>query len=267
MGNLKEDIPMTKPTALAAAALLLLLNLGGARAQGLSIQQATLMETGNATEEISTDQLRRILTDRSAIVIDTRPRAEFDVGHIPGARMIDAAPSQTIDAIAGMVTGNTAAALVLYCNGPYCQASRRLAERLTTAGFTNVRRYQLGMPVWRALGGPTVVESDGVRRIFALDKSAVFIDARPADEFAKGSLPDARNLTLETLEPTIKGMMSGQLHDAPLPLDDFNRRIVLFGRDGTQARTLADAMSKRPWHNVAYFPGSYEEIAAAVRGR
>jgi hypothetical protein len=55
------------------------------------------------------------------------------------------------------------------------------------------------------------------------------------------------------------------VHNAPLPLDDFNRRIVLFGRDGAEARRLADAMSTRPWHNVAYFPGSYEELAAAVR--
>jgi hypothetical protein len=52
-----------------------------------------------------------------------------------------------------------------------------------------------------------------------------------------------------------------------LPLDDFNRRIVLFGRDVAEARRLADAMSKRPWHNVMYFPGSFEELAAAVPGR
>jgi hypothetical protein len=43
----------------------------------------------------------------------------------------------------------------------------------------------------------------------------------------------------------------------PLPEDDFNRRIVLFGRDGAQARQLAEVLSKRLWHNVAYFPGSF----------
>ncbi len=258
---------MTRAHAVAAAALLLLFNVDSASAQSASIYQATLQESGAKTGEVSTDELRRILVDGSAIVLDTRPRAEFDAGHIPGAHVLDAATDQQIAAVALLVNGNKAAALVLYCNGPYCQASRRLAEQLSAAGFTNVRRYQLGIPVWRALGGPTVVALDGIRRILELDKSAVFIDVRSAEAFAKGSLPNARNLTAETLDPTIKGMMSGQVQNAPLPLDDFNRRIVLFGRDATEARRLADAMSKRPWHNVMYFPGSYEELAAAVRGQ
>jgi hypothetical protein len=59
-------------------------------------------------------------------------------------------------------------------------------------------------------------------------------------------------------------MMSGKLTDAPLPLDDFNRRIVLFGRDGAHVLGLANAMSKRAWTNVTYFPGSYADLAAAL---
>ena len=84
--------------------------------------------------------------------------------------MLDAAPSEQIAAVERLVNGNKAAALVLYCNGPYCQASRRLGEQLAAAGFTNVRRYQLGMPVWRALGGPTVIELNGILRIAKADR-------------------------------------------------------------------------------------------------
>ena len=51
---------------------------------------------------------------------------------------------------------------------------------------------------------------------------------------------------------------------APLPEDDFNRRIVLFGTDGVQARKLAAALRERPWHNVAYYPGTFEQLAAAI---
>jgi hypothetical protein len=80
-------------------------------------------------------------------------------------------------------------------------------------------------------------------------------------------LPGARNLTAESLEGTLKQMMSGKLMNPPLPLDDFNRRIVLFGRDASQVLGLAAAMSKRPWHNVMYFPGSYEDLAARLQRR
>ena len=117
--------------------------------------------------------------------------------------------------------------------------------------------------MWRALGGPVVIELDGILRIAKVDQTAMFIDARSAEDYAKGSLPGARNLTTESLDGTLKQMMSGTLANPPLPLDDFNRRIVLFGRDGAQVLGLVRALSKRPWHNVTYFAGSYSELAAA----
>jgi rhodanese-related sulfurtransferase len=230
-----------------------------AAAQDVDIERATLAEKNAKTPEVSTGQLRQILTDGSAIVLDTRSRAEFDSGHIPGARNLDAAPDQQIAAVEKLVDGNKAAALVMYCNGPYCQASRRLGEQLAAVGFSNVRRYQLGIPVWRALGGPTVVELSGIVRIFNVDRTAVYLDARTSEAFAKGSLAGARNVPVEDVA-------SGKLKKIPLPEDDFNRRIVLFG-DGEQARKLADVLSKRPWHNVAYFSGSFEVLAASVKGK
>src|ERR1700704_1613818 len=117
-----------------------------------------------------------------------------------------------------------AAGVVLYCNGPFCQASRQVSEQLVAAGFSNVRRYQLGIPIWRALGGPTEVELEGILRIYRVDQTAVFFDARSAEEFAKGSLPGAQNI------PADKLASYGPLK-APLPRDDFITRIVLFGRD------------------------------------
>jgi rhodanese-related sulfurtransferase len=255
-------------TALLAAAFAFsLAHEGLVVAQGTSIEQATLMEPESKTKEISTEQLRHILADRNAIVIDARPRIQFDAGHIPGAHVLDTPPDGQIAAVERLANGNKAASLVVYCNGPYCQASRRLAKKLVAGGFTNVQRYQLGMPVWRALGGPTEIELNGILRIFKADQTAVFIDARPAEDFEKGSLRGARNLTVESLDGTLKQMMSGKLTNPPLPLDDFNRRIVLFGRDGAQVLGLAKAMSKRAWNNVAYFPGSYETLAAGLQQR
>lgn len=229
-------------------------------AQSPSVYQATLAEPNQKTQEVSTEQLRQVLADGSAIVVDTRTRAEFDAGHIPGARNLDAPPSDHVAAVERLLDGDKTKALVLYCNGPYCQASRRLAEQLVDAGFTHVRRYQLGIPIWRALGGPTAMELDGIARILGVDKTAVFLDVRSSEEFAKGSLPGALNVPVDQVA-------SGGLKKIPLPEDDFNRRIVLFGRDAAQARQLAQVLSKRPWHNVAYFAGSFDTLSAAFRGK
>lgn len=234
--------------------------VGSAYAEGPSVYQATLGETSQKTKEVSTEQVKSILTDGSAVVLDTRSASEFEAGHIPGARNLDAPPSAHVAAVERLVNGDKSRPLVLYCNGPYCQASRRLADQLVAAGFSNVRRYQLGIPVWRALGGPTEIELGGIARVFNADRTAVFLDVRSPVEFAKGSLAGAHNVPADEVA-------SGQLTKIPLPEDDFNRRIVIFGRDAAQARKLADILSKRPWHNVGYFPGAFEALAAKVRDK
>lgn len=250
--------PFTPLVGFAVAATLVLAVPLLAGAQVGNIYQATLAELNQKTQEISTEQLRRILADGSAIILDARKRSEYVAGHIPGARNLDAPPAGMVAAIERLVDGDKSKAIVLYCNGPFCQASRRTGEQLVTAGFTKVRRYQLGIPVWRALGGPTEIELEGIVRIFNVDRTAVFFDARAAEEFAQGSLPGTHNVPVDQLA-------SGVLDTAPLPLDDFNTRIVLFGRDAGQARALADALSKRPWHNVTYFPGTFETLRAAIK--
>jgi rhodanese-related sulfurtransferase len=246
---------------LGVAVMVTLAVVGMASAQGGSIYQATLAEPNQKTGEVSTEEVRRILADGSAIVLDARKRAEYVAGHIPGARTVapspDAPPAEYIAAVERLVGGDKSKALVLYCNGPFCQQSRRLSEQLVATGFTNVRRYQLGIPIWRALGGPTEVELEGILRIFKVDQTAVFFDARTAEEFSKGSLPGAHNVPVDALA-------SGVLQKAPLPRNDFNTRIVLFGRDSGQARVLADAFSKTPFHNVAYFSGTFDTLRTTM---
>lgn len=230
------------------------LSAAQAVAKEQSIYQAVVGDPNPKTREISTEQMRKILADGSAIVVDARPRQEFVNGHIPKA--VKPEGTSAVAAVEQLVRGDKGKPLVLYCNGPFCEASRRLSGQLLDAGFTNVKRYQLGMPIWRALGGPTEIEIEGVIRIFKSDHTAVFFDARSAEDFAKGTIPGALNLTPEA---------AAKVKGSPMPLDDFDTRIVLFGRDADQARALADALSKRPWHNVAYCAGTFEELSARLK--
>ena len=48
-----------------------------ASAQAGNIYQATLAETNQKTQEVSTEQVRRILADGSAIILDARKRLEY----------------------------------------------------------------------------------------------------------------------------------------------------------------------------------------------
>ncbi len=103
------------------------------------------------------------------------------------------------------------------------------------------------------------IELEGVVRIFGVDRTAVYFDARPAAEFARGTIAGAHSVPADVLN-------DDTLEKAPLPRNDFNTRLIIFGRDGTQARVLADAIGKTPYQNVSYFPGPFEELLKAVPG-
>jgi rhodanese-related sulfurtransferase len=233
-------------------------------AQGRTVFQSTLGEANQKTEEVTTEQVRAILADGSAILLDSRKRAEYVAGHIAGAKNVsmpaEAPPSAYAGAVEQLVGGDKGKALVLYCNGPNCQASRQLGEQLVAAGFTNVRRYQLGIPMWRTLSGPVEIELEGIMRVYKIDQTAMFFDARSPEEFAKENMPGTHNVPADKLA-------GDGLRKAPMPNTDFNTRIVLFGRDAAQARALADAIGKTPYQNVSYFPGTYDALAAAVRSK
>ena len=150
-----------------------------------------------------TEELQKVLAEGRTLVLDTRPFREFAVSHIPGALNVAAKPGVTaamyvsdVAEIGRLVGGDKARPLVLYCNGPFCGKSNRLAEELLAAGHSDVRRYQLGIPVWRALGGVTVTEAEGLKYIAANDRTAVFVDTRRACPFlwpaacrARGAFP------------------------------------------------------------------------------
>lgn len=252
------------------------ISIASAADGGDSVQlvlQAIFAESSSDAPEISTRELEQILQDGSAVVLDTRPHLEWSISHIPTALNVAPKPgvpmalyTSDVAEVGRVVDGDKSQPLVLYCNGPYCGKSKRVAGELLEAGYTNVRRYQLGAPVWRALVGIMVIEPDGIQHVFENDQSAVWIDTRDSSEFGKSSIPGARNLPRSGV---LAGKDVGEVfvakNDGRLPMEDHNTRIVVFGQDGNQAREVAEALAREAFHNVAYFTGAYEAIEALVK--
>ena len=234
--------------------------------------EAVLTTPGAGVPEVSTKELQRIVEDNSAVVMDTRPHKEWSVSHIPGALNVarqpgvpDALYTSDVAEIGRLVDGNKSQPLVLYCNGPFCGKSKRVANQLLEAEYTNVRRYQLGAPTWRALVGVMVIEPDGIRYVFNNDHTAIWIDARDSLVFQKGSIPGARNLPRSGVLPGKDvGDVYAAKNDGRLPMEDHNTRIVVFGEDGDQAREVAEALAREAFHNVTYFDGGYGALRNLV---
>jgi hypothetical protein len=63
-------------------------------AEAPNVYNGVLSNVGNS-RELSTGELRQILMDSSAIVLDARPYEEYAVSHIPGARSVRGKPGTT----------------------------------------------------------------------------------------------------------------------------------------------------------------------------
>jgi rhodanese-related sulfurtransferase len=219
------------------------------------IFEATLAEAGEATRELSTVELQRIVEEKSALVFDARPAREFALGHIPGALNVRGKPglppsqyTSDVHDIERVVGEDRAKGIVVYCNGPYCGRSKRLAADLLAAGFTNVRRYQLGMPVFRALGGVAQIEPEGLSYVLERDRTTVVFDA------GGGKVRGARALTA--------GDVKAAKDDGRLPMEDHHARIIVIGADAGQARAAAAAIAHEAFDNVSFLAS---DGRAAVR--
>ena len=214
--------------------------------------------SGTRSPEISTRALREELAAKRALIFDARSPAEFATGHLPGALNVAGKPglppsqyTSDLAPIEKMVKGNRAQPIILYCNGQYCGRSRRLADDLLAAGFTDVRRYQLGMPVWRALGGVQQIELPALLQILDKDHTAVLLDAR-----GQTTLPGAHPLPLSDVRKA--------KDDGRLPMDDHHTRILVVGASGSQAQALAEGIAKDAFDNVAFFGGDAALVERAM---
>lgn len=255
-------------------AVAIVLAAGGLDAQTVAtIMTARLMEPNQKTAEVSTQELQEILSAGGAMVFDARPHLEYSISHIPGAYNVAPKPGvpmaqyvSDVQEILRAVNSDKSAPVVLYCNGPFCGKSKRLAEELLAAGFTNVRRYQLGVPTWRALVGLTAIELEGTLYVFKHDKTAVFIDVREKDEFTADTIPGARHIARSLV---LVGKDVGEIlkakNDGRLPMEDHNTRIIVFGKDSAQARFVAEQIAKEAFHNVSYFVGTYATLRSVIK--
>jgi len=78
------------------------------------------------------------------VVIDVRPRLEFDAGHLPGALSI---PLEELSQRLGELDPNTS--VVAYCRGPYCVLAAEAVVQLRAAGL-QAERLAEGPPDWYA---------------------------------------------------------------------------------------------------------------------
>jgi rhodanese-related sulfurtransferase len=104
-------------------------------------------------EQLSAAELEERLARGDVVVLDVRPEAEYQAGHIAGAR---SAPLSSLESAVAELPRRRE--VVAYCRGPYCVYADDAVRLLQERGL-KARRLDVGYPEWRRAGLP--VEAAG----------------------------------------------------------------------------------------------------------
>jgi rhodanese-related sulfurtransferase len=103
-----------------------------------------------AIATISTADLLQRFTDDVGLHLWNVLTDEYFKGElIPGSRRV---PGDRLGEAVRRSTLAKDAAIVVYCAGPHCPASRQAAEKLAALGYTRVEAYEGGVEAWKQAG-------------------------------------------------------------------------------------------------------------------
>lgn len=101
----------------------------------------------NGLEPVTRVELAARLRAGDTVVLDMRPSAEYEAGHISGATSVPVGRLRRLRSLSKDIE------IVAYCRGPYCVYADEAVRQLRKRGFT-ARRLEDGFPEWKRAGLP-----------------------------------------------------------------------------------------------------------------
>ncbi|MBT2212738.1 MULTISPECIES: metalloregulator ArsR/SmtB family transcription factor [Actinomadura] len=101
-----------------------------------------------ALEPVAQEDLARRIDSGDVVVVDVRPPAEYEAGHIAGA--INVPNDELVAWLAELPHGSD---VIAYCRGRYCVLAPKAVRLLRSHGY-RARLLAGGMPEWRRAGRP-----------------------------------------------------------------------------------------------------------------
>jgi rhodanese-related sulfurtransferase len=107
------------------------------------VERAARDYLGDDVDSIGREDLLARLSRGDVVLVDVRPEAEYEAGHIEGAHSM---PLEELERRLAELPPD--AEIVAYCRGPFCAYAHEAVRRLHAAG-RSARRLEEGWPEWR----------------------------------------------------------------------------------------------------------------------
>jgi rhodanese-related sulfurtransferase len=192
--------------------------------------------------EIDVKELVQIMTGGEPYqLFDARPGKRFGGGHIPGAS--SAFPKD--EDFLSKLPADRHGLLVFYCGGPTCPYTSEAVKKAQSAGYTNLRGYQAGLPGWKKAKLPVHAEAGWLAK--KLDPQHVILDVRDRSASSLAHIPGAVAMPTAELQTMTQKFIAEQ-QVAQLPgVADQRAPIIIYADSHTSREALLAYKELRNW--------------------
>ena len=145
----------------------------------------TIVDTAFVQQHLSIPMAENVM------LIDARPyKPKYIQGHIPMAVSI---PDSQFDKMTDQLPADKNSLLIFYCGGLKCKLSHKSAMKAEKLGYTNVKVYAEGYPVWMSdKAHYPAVSAEWVKSQIDKGSDMLLVDSRPKKaKYDKGHIPSA----------------------------------------------------------------------------
>jgi rhodanese-related sulfurtransferase len=141
----------SRVVAIPAAGLVLGLAWNAWSGRGLALAGNAFVRESDAIEEVEVREARARV-EKGALVLDARPRAFYDMSHVPGALPL---PEDDFDRAFAAIEDRLRSHfdIIVYCSGYGCEASHIVARKLAGKSIRAAILHE-GWPAWTDAGYP-----------------------------------------------------------------------------------------------------------------
>jgi len=195
------------------------------------------------------------------LILDARPYTMYFEGHIPNS--IAAPDDIFVEKLLAAMPKNKDTELITYCGGFFCGKSHKVANILVDNGYTNVKVFAGGMPVWTKANLPVFgTKSSGatfdlsaqqgpIRGLTPAEWQAkmkgnyVVLDVRTAGERENGAIKGSLHIPSGDIKKDPQAIAS------QLPTDK-NTTILIHCASGVRASSVIDDIVGLGYKNAFY---------------